>query len=195
MLDHPGSPADLFGLEDSSIGDLEDDADELIFLTPKPALTPNILQAVYDTYRKCWTEFYEEEQAFCLQALSFCDIDIDLKPYSISDDARIPPGNIFGYSLEYTVTHLGPDNATTKQTVGGECVVLPGISPGPRYFACTPADSYLYNEKTLSLTPLEFIRYGGVRTPAFDERAYMRLFHIVQWQTPFEDPDCEYSHL
>lgn len=70
------------------------------------------------------------------------------------------------------------------------------LSPTPPYEACTPSDTCMDSESKPARPLCKFIKFAG--DPEFDERAYLRQFHSVQWQRPWRDPDCkprEYSLL
>ncbi|KAF7790593.1 hypothetical protein EIP86_001549 [Pleurotus ostreatoroseus] len=185
------------GLEGGSISDeaYEDDIDTQsgIFSTPEPVLPLAVQQAIRDSYRQCWSEFYEDEHVLCLQALAQLACvdaahDTELQSIIRITDTEAA-STLSAHPVVYVVTDFVSSDTVQVQhrSVEGRLRPLPTCSPGPRYHACTPADAYMYKDDKRYI--LESIRYGGVRVPGFDERAYMRLFRSVAWQTSFQDPD------
>ena len=150
-------------------------------------------------YKQCWEEFYEDEQAYCLQTL--CDLakgvelddedDILDRPMDAVADDRM---SVDGASHLNDFSVVEAADGEPSLHLETEVVEIRGVEPWPVYYSCAPANTYFrWNEERTNAV-LQSIRYGGVEdTSLFDERLYMSRFHEISWQAPYRDPDCEYD--
>ncbi|KAJ3545833.1 hypothetical protein NM688_g5581 [Phlebia brevispora] len=205
MNDYDTSDDDSADWTDSQLEQGDDEDEEIDLLMPTPAPTSDVLPVIIDTYRRCWHEFYEGEQSLCLQALSdlepapdasgfshILDFSYDVETQQGSSHLEIALDGADTFSEAgptFLVTDFEAGRTVRKRKYKAALVTLPPQEPCPRYHACTPASWYIFTNEEPARANLVSIRYGGVREPTFDERDYMKLFHSVAWQTPYQDPD------
>lgn len=169
---------------------------------PSPDLTAqvslHVRTFIVDTYRQCWTDFYEDEYSICTQTLcALADdeqfvYDVDDLPWLEWDPESDHGMDVDEVSAEpsFAVTTHDGDHIK-KRVIHARTVEVPTHQPYSRYHACTPAHTHLYNDGVTSQRTLQSIRFGGLRIPEFDEREYVKFFRFLAWQAPFSDPDCE----
>ena len=161
-------------------------------------LDPRILPV----YRQCWEEFYQDEQAYCLDVLRGLS-----RGGELGDGAELEYLSDVDEDERMLVDGVSPLNGfSVVEAADGEhsyieteSVEVPSMTPWPVYYSCAPAHTYFRLNVGSRNAVLQYIRHDGVRhsgnTPGFDERVYMSKYRGIGWQAPFQDPDCEHCRV
>ncbi|PCH44654.1 hypothetical protein WOLCODRAFT_105454 [Wolfiporia cocos MD-104 SS10] len=152
-------------------------------------------QKVTTAYRTAWTNFYAWEAEACNSTLASLAAPLEhsrsgrslaeLFDADDSDEDQIVDDSTL--AATFTTVDFDTDGTITSSC---ERIIIPEVTPHPKYESCTPATKVVRVSKSESCP---FVPYAG--EPGFSAQDYIQTFSSTDWQHRWHDPDIIYIAL